>query len=190
MNREDTLKILSILRGAYSGFYRGVTRQEAEDTVNLWQCMFADYDYSIVSAAVHALIVSDTKGYPPVVGQVMEKIRLLTQPQEMTENEAWAIVYKAICNSAYDSVAQFEALPPEIKSVVHNPAQLKAWATDPDFNLGVESSNFKRSFRARAAQIREFNALPSSIKQLAIEAGGRVDSDSRLALTTGGEESK
>lgn len=189
MNREDTLKILAVLRGAYANFYRGATRQEAKDTVNLWQCMFADYDYDIVNAAVHALIVSDIKGYPPTIGQVMEKIRFLIQPQEMTENEAWAIVYKAICNSAYDSVAQFEALPLEIKSVVHDPAQLKAWATDPDFNIGVESSNFKRSFRARAAQIREFNALPSSIKQFAIEAGGRVDSDSRLALT-GGEESK
>lgn len=188
MNLEETTMILSSLRGAYPNFYRGMSKKEAESTILLWNKMFVDYDYQIVDAAVSALITSDTKGFPPVIGQVMEKIRLLTQPKEMTASEAWALVYKAICNSGYESKREFEKLPPEIQSVVHDPAQLRSWALDPNFNMGVESSNFKRSYEARVAQLREFNALPSSIKQLAIAAGNGFDFDSRLALMEGGEK--
>ena len=184
MDKKETVQILATLRGAYPNFYRAISKQEAVATVALWERMFADYDYKIVDAAVAALIASDETGYPPVIGQVMAKIRFLTQPRAMDENEAWFIVYKAICNSAYDSVSEFEKLPPEIKSLVHGPDQLREWAIDPDFNIGVESSNFKRVFRARAAQAREFNALPSSVKQYAI-GNGFVSLDQILGITEG-----
>ena len=180
MTFEETGMVLAILQEAYPNFYKGISGEDAIPMINLWNEMFADHDARTVTAAVKALIVSDTKGFPPTIGQVMEKIRLLTQPREMTEAEAWAIVHKAIRNSAYNSQEEFEKLPPEIQSVVHDPEQLKAWAIDPHFNLGVESSNFKRSYRARAAQLREFNALPESVKQFAISAGGGMDLDRHL----------
>ena len=70
MDRQETMKILSVLRGAYPAFYRDTSRQEAEAIVNLWAEMFADEDYLLVGAAVKSLIVSDSKGFPPVIGQV------------------------------------------------------------------------------------------------------------------------
>lgn len=187
VNHKETLQILASLRGAYPNFYRNISKQEAQATVSLWEKMFGDYDYQIVDTAVTVLILNDKKGFPPGIGQVMEKICFITKPKEMTENEAWAIVYKAICNSAYDSVKEFQKLPPEIQSVVHDPEQLRAWAIDPQFNFGVESSNFKRSFRVRAAQLREFNALPSGIKQRVQSLSTDHDSDSLLILTDGDE---
>ena len=39
MDRQETMKILSVLRGAYPAFYRDTSRQEAEAIVNLWAAM-------------------------------------------------------------------------------------------------------------------------------------------------------
>lgn len=174
MTREETIKILSVLRGAYPAFYRDVKKPEALATVNLWAEMFADDDYCVVGAAVKALIAGDEKGFPPVIGQVKATIRQLTEPVQMTELEAWALVSKAVRNSTYNSEAEFAKLPPEIQSVVHDPEQLRQWAMGSTEELEtVIASNFQRSFRAKEKARKEYAALPSDVKQIMLQAGVR-----------------
>ena len=103
MNREETIKILSVLRGAYPGFYRDIGRQEAEATISLWGSMFEEEPYELVGAAVKAFIAGDSKGFPPAIGQIKERVRKLTSGPEMTESEAWSYVSKALRNSSYGS---------------------------------------------------------------------------------------
>lgn len=167
MDRQETMAILSVLRGAYPAFYRDTSRQEAEAIVNLWAAMFADDDYALVSAAVKSLIVADTKGFPPVIGQVKEYIRKLTVPQEMTEGEAWALVSKAIRNGIWGAKKEFDALPPKIQRIVGSPQQLTDWAKmDSESVHSVVASNFQRSFRAKAKADKEYAALPSEVRSL------------------------
>lgn len=176
MTREDTIKILSVLRGAYPAFYRDITKQEAEATIALWESMFDEEPYALVSAAVKAFISGDGKGFPPAIGQIKERIRQITQPEEMTEQEAWALVSKAVQRSTYGSVEEFAKLPPEVQAVVHDPGQLRQWASSPAEDLEtVVASNFMRSFRAKQKATKEYMALPTSVKQLMIDAGYRKD---------------
>lgn len=176
MTREDTIKILSVLRGAYPAFYRDITKQEAESTIALWESMFDEEPYELVAAAVKAFISGDGKGFPPAIGKIKERIRLITQPEEMTEQEAWSLVSKALRNSTYGSEEEFAKLPPEIQSVVHDPGQLKQWAMSPaDEVETVIASNFMRSFRAKQKVSKEYMALPTSVKQLMLSAGYRKD---------------
>ena len=173
MTREDTIKILSVLRGAYPAFYRDITKQEAESTIGLWESMFSEEPYELVGAAVKAFISGDGKGFPPAIGQIKERIRQITQPEGMTEQEAWALVSKAVRNSAYGSVEEFNKLPPEVQAVVHDPGQLKQWANGSADDLEtVVASNFMRSFRAKQKSIKEYMALPSEVKQLMLAASG------------------
>ena len=177
MTREDTIKILSVLRGAYPAFYRDITKQEAESTIALWESMFDEEPYELVAAAVKAFISGDGKGFPPAIGQIKERIRLITAPEEMTEQEAWALVSKALRNSAYGSEEEFAKLPPEVKAVVHDPGQLRQWARSPaDEVETVIASNFMRSFRAKQKVNKEYMALPTEVKRLMISAGFRSDS--------------
>lgn len=74
MTTEETLKILFVLKATYPNFYRGMTRSEAEGIVALWTDMFSGDSYHAVAAAVKALITSDTKGFPPVIGQVKARV--------------------------------------------------------------------------------------------------------------------
>ena len=176
MTREDTIKILSVLRGAYPAFYRDITKQEAESTIALWESMFDEEPYELVAAAVKAFISGDGKGFPPAIGQIKERIRLITTPEEMTEQEAWALVSKALRNSTYGSEEEFAKLPPEVKSVVHDPGQLKQWAMSPaDEVETVIASNFMRSFRVKQKATKEYLALPTEVKRLMISAGYRND---------------
>ena len=176
MTREDTIKILSVLRGAYPAFYRDITKQEAESTIALWASMFEEEPYELVGAAVKAFISADAKGFPPAIGQIKERIRQITTKEEMTEQEAWAFVSKALRNSTYGSEEEFKKLPPEIQAVVHDPGQLRQWALSPaDEVETVIASNFQRSFRVKQKTIKEYLALPTSVKQLMIEAGYRKD---------------
>ena len=172
MTREETIKILAVLRGAYPAFYRDITKQEAESTIALWESMFDEEPYELVAAAVKAFISGDRKGFPPAIGQVKERIRQITQPEEMTEQEAWSLVSKALRNSTYGSEEEFAKLPPEIQAVVHDPGQLRQWARSPaDSVETVVASNFMRSFRAKQKASKEYLALPTSVKQLMITAG-------------------
>lgn len=190
MTREDTIKILSVLRGAYPAFYRDITKQEAESTIALWESMFDEEPYELVAASVKAFISGDSKGFPPAIGQIKERIRQITQPEEMTEQEAWALVSKALRNSTYGSEEEFAKLPPEVQAVVHDPGQLKQWAMSPaDEVETVIASNFMRSFRAKQKVNKEYMALPTSVKQLMISAGFKSDpTEVGLVRMFGGEQ--
>lgn len=178
MNRSEVLKIMSVLRGAYPAFYRSIDRKEADATVGLWEDMFKHDEYPLVAAAVKALIETDSKGYPPHIGAVKEKLRLITGGDEMTEAEAWGIVAKALRNSTYGSREEFEKFPPVIKRIVGSPNQLREWgAMDSETVHSVVASNFQRSYKAIAQREREIAKLPPDVKAIVgkIAKGKRLD---------------
>ena len=188
MTREETIKILSVLRGAYPAFYRDITKQEAESTIGLWESMFEEEPYELVGAAVKAFISGDGKGFPPAIGQIKERIRQITQPNEMTEQEAWAIVSKAVQRSTYGSVEEFAKLPPEIQAVVHDPGQLRQWAMGSADDLEtVIASNFMRSFRAKQKSIKEYMALPTEVKQMMLGFSGDPTEPGLVRMFGGGD---
>lgn len=184
MTREETLAIMSVLKAAYPTFYKDMKKADAESVVGLWSTMFADEPAEVVAAAVKAHIATDTKGFPPHIGAVKEAITKLTQPQQMTEMEAWGLIKKAVSNGIYGSKAEFEKLPPILQRLVGSPNQLKEWAMmDADVVASVVASNFQRSYKARAASEREFLALPSDIRQTMERLAGGM---AMGALTDGG----
>ena len=167
MDREETKEILKIITSIYPGFYRDAGRDSKIAALDLWASIFAEEPFGLVAAALKAFIVSDTKGFAPVPGQVKEKIRLIMQPKEMTEQEAWQLVYKAIKNSGYaeNARAEYEKLPDVIRSIV-TPAQLREWAlADAGSIQTVTASNFMRSFRQRQKQVADYMALPPDVRQ-------------------------
>lgn len=185
MTREETLAIMSVLKAAYPNFYKDMKKADAESVVGLWSAMFADDPAEVVAAAVKAHIATDTKGFPPHIGAVKEAITKLTQPQQMTEMEAWGLIKRAVSNGIYGSRAEFEKLPPILQRLVGSPNQLKEWAMmDADVVASVVASNFQRSYKARAASEREFLALPSDIRQTMTRLAGGMTMG---ALTDGGD---
>lgn len=165
MERNDVLQIMAVLRGAYPHFYRDISRKEAEDTVNLWQAMFAEDEPGLVGAAVKAIIVSDAREFPPNIGIVKEKMRELTAGKELTEAEAWTLVANAVKDGLYGSKEAFASLPVDCQRLVGSPSQLREWAMmDSESLHSVVASNFQRSYRVIQKRNREAAKLPPDVK--------------------------
>lgn len=166
MTREDTIKILSILKAAYPSFYKTMTKDEAEGTIQLWSSMFGDDDVLLVINAVKAFIATDEKGYPPVIGVIKKKMREISQPDTMTEMEAWNYIKNAVRNSLYNSKEEYDKLPPTIQKVVGSHNILREWSLiDTNQFDTVIQSNFMRSYKARAEKEKEYLALPQSVRE-------------------------
>lgn len=165
---QEVGQIMDILAAIYPAFYSKQSDAERYNAASLWASLFEPYPVELVAAAVKSFIASDTKGFPPVPGQIMEKVRLLTQPQEMGEAEAWALVKRACSNGIYGAQAEFDALPLPIRQIVGSPSQLREWAMvdGGEFNT-VVASNFQRAYRVHAQRERDYMALPPDIRELA-----------------------
>lgn len=178
MTRQETIKILSILKAGYPNFYKSMTKDEAEGIIQLWATMFCDDDYLIVSEAIKSHIATDDKGYPPVIGQIKSKIRQLTHPNEMTELEAWNMVLKACTRSSYNSQEEFDKLPNNIKCLIGSPSVLKDWASVDLQQLNtVIQSNFMRSYKAHTESEKQWQSLPESVKNISKSISAKLDNE-------------
>lgn len=72
MTREETIKILAILKAAYPNSYKNMTKEEANGTIGVWSVQFAKYPAQLVMAAVNKIISTST--FPPSIAEVKEKI--------------------------------------------------------------------------------------------------------------------
>ena len=155
MTRQETGIIMDILTAAYPRFYSSTTGPDMRNAIKLWADMFAHDEVALVAAAVKSVIESDEKGFPPTIGQVKAKLRLLTAKPEMTEAEAWGLVARAIRNGLYGAEEDFEKFPPVVQRIVGSPNTLREWARmDTETVHSVVSSNVQRSYRAITLAVR------------------------------------
>lgn len=190
MNRQDTLKILAILKAAYPQHYRGMTAGDAEAMVALWTGMFDREPYAEVEQAVKAHIATDTKGFCPVVGAIKEQIsRMHRKDGALTEHEAWELVRNALKNGYYGSQEEYAKLPSAVQKILGGPSQLRDWSMLSDDQVNtVIASNFMRSYRARAEYERDVEKLPEAIRQNFLpQAAQRMELDAPQKALPGGE---
>lgn len=123
MKRDEVIAILGILKIAYPRFYANITKEEAEQTITLWQEMFADCDVESVKIAVKNLI--NTFQFPPTIADVKNELYKLYQGNEKQDVELWNELKSAIRNGIYYSDEIFPKLSKELQLFLGNPASLK-----------------------------------------------------------------
>lgn len=169
MTKYETAVIMATLRAAYPQYYARQSVEDAEAALNLWAMQFAEETAEEVSAAVSAFISSDTKGFPPSIGQIKEKLDMLRSEAgggELTAMDAWSLVQNACKRSYYNAEEEFEKLPDTVRSVVGSSSVLHDWATmDLETLCSVIASNFQRSYSARASHVAEMRKLPQSVRE-------------------------
>lgn len=167
MTRDETLKILSVLKAAFPHSYKDMTKRDANAMVDLWTMAFSGEPYEVVNAAVVALIVTRTTGFSPTIGEVKAKLAAPKAAQELSEQSAWALVSKACENGLYGYQKEFAKLPPEVQRAVGAPEQLKAWAAmDAETVQSVVASNFMRNYRTQQTRAQEMEALPPAVREM------------------------
>ena len=159
MNRAETAKIIATIQEVYPHFMDGRT---PEKTVDIWQKLFASEAYAVVSASVVAFITADTKGFPPNIGQIKEKIAQM-RDDEPDELQAWQIVNRALLRA---SRAAYAKLPPLIQQCIGSPDTFIEWGNmDAGTVDTVIAAGFMRTYRVRAQKQREYGKLPEFAKR-------------------------
>lgn len=177
-------KILDLLEAEYPGSFSKMSEKQRGLKMMLWIREFENDEETLVYTAVR-LLMKDNREYAPNIGNIREKIRVLTTPDELSDGDAWALVSKACANGLYGAQKEFDKLPPEVQQAVGSPEQLKAWAAmDAETVQSVVASNFRRTFRVRQAREKELSALPAKMREM-IEGVGRYDGRQIAAPTKG-----
>lgn len=137
-------------------------------TVDEWYFHLEQYPRETVEAAFRRHVTNSP--YPPKVSDIIAEIRLLAplpkEKQQLTAEEAWALVLMAVKNSGYYSKREFDKLPPDIKRRVGSPEVLKQWALaeDEGQTISVARANFIRSYSEDVRERRNEPFMPVSIR--------------------------
>ena len=166
MTVKEARKFIAVLMVTYPN-YKPI---DVELAANTWASVTEDYSYEQINVALNAYMKSDTSGFAPAPGQIIDKIQKMAAPQYLNEMEAWALVSKAICNSGYYAVEEFAKLPPLVQKAVGLPSQLHTWSIDEYYNEMTVSREFITAYRTIVQRQEELDKMPDNIKAL-IEIG-------------------
>ena len=163
MTETEVRKLLAMTQAVYPN-YNPPSREAA---VNAWLMCLSEYDNNVVMAAFKAYITTDTSGFAPSIGQLLDKLHAIQNPQELNEMEAWSLVSKALRNGYYGAVEEFNKLPPLVQKAVGSPDNLRNWSqTDTNSIENVVQSNFMRSYRLVVNRENEIKKMPADVRTL------------------------
>ena len=163
MTEKEVKQLLAMTQAVYPN-YNPPSREAA---VNAWLMCLSEYDNNVVMAAFKAYITTDTSGFAPSIGQLLDKLHTIQNPQELNEMEAWSLVSKALRNGYYGAVEEFNNLPPLVQKAVGSPDNLRNWSqTDTNSIENVVQSNFMRSYRLVVNRENEIKKMPADVRTL------------------------
>ena len=178
MTETEVRKLLAMTQAVYPN-YNPPSRDAA---VNAWLMCLSEYDNNVVMAAFKAYITTDTSGFAPSIGQLLDKLHAIQSPQELNEMEAWSLVSKALRNGYYGAVEEFNKLPPLVQKAVGSPDNLRNWSqTDTNSIENVVQSNFMRSYRLVVNRESEIKKMPADVRTL-IESVNKTSYSAQIGV--------
>lgn len=163
MTREEFKTLVKGMKAVYAQ----PTFIPDQDAFNVWFELLKDIPYQQANVAIQKYML--TEKFPPTIADIREKATQIVESVDssMSELEAWSLVRKAVRNSGYHSVEEFEKLPEACQRAVGSAANLKEWALmDSERVETVEQSHFIRNYRTTVQRISEEKKLPESIRLL------------------------
>lgn len=171
MTREEFKTLVKGMKAVYAQ----PTFIPDQDAFNVWFELLKDIPYQQANVAIQKYML--TEKFPPTIADIREKATQIVESVDssMSELEAWSLVRKAVRNSGYHSVKEFEKLPEACQRAVGSAANLKEWALmDSERVETVEQSHFIRNYRTTVQRISEEKKLPESIRLLIASMRGNA----------------
>ena len=166
MTRDETKNIIRFISDCYPTF----RPNNISEMIDTWTLMLGDYSYLDIQKALKAYVLSETKGFAPSPGQLIDNLVMLKHENEMSALEAWSLVEDAVSNSIYHSEEEFAKLPHVAQRAIGNHHVLKEWATMETSTVqSVEQSHFIRAYNTELQREIQNNKLPQNMRRPAIQ---------------------
>ena len=164
MKKSEMIQIITLLAGNYKDISN---KNDKEKTMmlNTWYECLGDLDYNLVLQAVKKTIIESP--YMPTIHEVRKNaMGLVNATTKRTGIEAWEEAYKMICNGTYMTQEEFDKHSPEVKKFFGSKEQLKAYATNTEFNMDVVRSNFLRQYDVLVQRQKQEKLLPEKMQNM------------------------
>lgn len=166
MTIEEVYKLIFVVRAVWIKTYEKFGQNDFDNMAIGWHMALEDYSYQEISLGLKAYVKSNETGFPPVPAQLIAYTRKSNPVSDLTSNEAWSLVYKAICNSNYNAEAEFEKLPLMCQKAIGSAASLRELAQmDIDTVQSVEGSHFKRNYENLVKRQAEYDKIPQTTRE-------------------------
>lgn len=179
MNSTEVGKILRTMEALFQNF----KVDNVMDAMAAWEWALKDYDYNRVGEALQTYIRTEGSNFAPSASKLISLINIDREMTMPTEQEAWAMVRKAVQSlDWFNPQKEFDKLPEVVQKAVINPATLKEWAmTEGDIEQ-VIGSNFMRTYRQVVQRELTEEKLPDSVRERIEQARQNLLDNGRLGI--------
>ena len=167
VTRDDFKVIVKGLKAAYPNKWF-----IDKDAFDLWYAMLKDFSYEELNLAAMAWIQTQAK--EPTIADLRSEIAKM-RIADMTEAEAWRLIYKAVCDSNYNAKQRFDELPDACKRAVGSPEALKSMAMLDAAGMEVAKSNCMRSYKSAMQQQTYRKTISPDTSRLIDSVIGRLE---------------
>lgn len=164
MTLQETKELITYIASSYPRYYRGMTRSTLEKHAAVWADIFDEYSLQTVLAGAKSYIATESAGFPPSPGQIIEHIHRKSPDKEIGGTEAWALVRKAV-NVPWERMQEsYDSLPKAVRKAVGSAASLKELAQmDIATFESVAQSNFLRMYKVARERIADDERTPQKV---------------------------
>lgn len=163
MNKQETTQIITLLAGNYDSIAKKDKTQK-QLMINTWHECLGDLDYKLVLQAVKKTIINSP--YPPTIHDIRKNAVELINPTQNNALDDWDECYKMICKGNHMDQEEFNSHSPICRRFLGSITQLKAYASNVDFNMDVVRSNFLKQHEVLINREKEQKLLPENMKQM------------------------
>ena len=165
MTVQEAARLVFTIQATYPKYFAKYSENETNNMVSIWARLFRDIPYEKASMGLEVYLTTETEGFPPSPGQVIDCIQK-AEPQSMNEIEAWGLVRFAIRNGIYGAEDEFAKLPPDCQKAVGRPGQLTEWAMLPSTEVDtIAAAQFKRVYTSVIKRRQEEAKMPQEVRE-------------------------
>ena len=161
MNKLEASQGVEVIGSIYPNYHP----MNLELAIDAWEGIFSGIPYDVVMGALYSY-ARDNKEFPPTPGQINAIIGQATGREEMTAQEAWGKVMKAVRNGYYGAEKEFARLPKEVQDAIGSPEYIRGISMMEDPNMDVEYSHFTKAYNAVLQRKRNIENLPENVRAI------------------------
>ena len=178
MLRQEILQLIYITKATYPKAFERYTQADYSNMELAWSMVLGDYNYAQASMGLKTFLASDTKGFPPSPGQIVECIRKASRhpDDDILAAEAWEMVWRAIGDVRWDKPEEeYDKLPKKIQKIIGSAVALAEMAKMPTNDILIgEKARFIHQYDAYTEREAEYQKIPQEFRP-AIEMKRRVE---------------
>lgn len=162
------MQLIYITKATYPRAFERFTQADYSNMELAWSMVLGEYSYEQAAMGLRTFLASDSKGFPPSVGQIVECMRKASKrpEDEMLAAEAWEMVWKTIGDVKWDNPEEeYNKLPKKVQKIIGSAASLVEMAkmNTNDVLIG-EKARFIHQYDAYTERENDYAKIPQEVR--------------------------